>query len=238
MGALRSVIMTCAIAVTCTVPVYPQLPGDCSGADQDRNASFTRFSVEAVMRGDAQRAVSLMREMETGLSPGCRAALDRQQPARVLCTANERNLILDHYQGMIGAAFKQDIQRVFELFDGMEASVSSQCWLAVNQSTDPDILQACSADELDTMASFAGPIVRSTRSAVVSGDLSQMVQVLEDLQRRLSPSCNQGLAKAAQRNPPPAAGSPPRLPSVEDHGNGTYSVPGVGWCTPTDCAAE
>jgi hypothetical protein len=71
---------------------------------------YTSAAVEALMQeDDVAKFVAILREMESGLSKACRVALNREQPARVRCTARERELVLRHYEGIIQVALHRVI---------------------------------------------------------------------------------------------------------------------------------
>lgn len=227
---------------------YAQLPSGCNSADQNRYANFTVAAVQALVnKGDPERFIALMRESETGLSKACQAALNRDQPTRVRCTAKEHTTILQHYQAMISNTLAGNAQQFFVLMAHMEESVSPTCWLAVNQPNDPGVRRNCSSSELDGIASFTGPMIRASLSAATTGDVSPLVnlmQLQEQIQNeRLSPRCRSVLAQAAQHQAQQQAqisqnkGTPIPLPGVNDHGGGVLSVPGVGACTPSGCMA-
>jgi len=236
-------MIACTFLSAWGVAANAQLPDECTGADHTRAAVYTDAAVKALLQqGDTEKFIALLREMESGFSQECRAALDRQQPVRVRCTATERELVLKHYDAIIGAAYQGDVPRMFALFQNLEASVSPTCWLALNQHDDPRVRKICSAAELDAMASYAGPAMRAMQRMLMTGDTSQLLQLAQESTAQLSPECAQAVAQAQQKaaaaqQPAGGAKPPMSLPNVLDHGGGTLSVPGVGACTPSGCMA-
>lgn len=233
-------IVTFTFLSVWAVVAHAQLPDGCSSADLERSKVYTSAAVKALLQEDnAARFVALLREMESGLSKACRAALNREQPVRVRCTADERELVLQHYHGIIAAALVGNMQRLFALFENLEASLSRTCWLAANQHDDPRVRKICSAAELDMMASYVGPATRATQRAMMTGDISQLFQLVQEMTAKLSPECSQAVDQAQKKKTPPPKPSktPMTLPGVNDHGGGTLSAPGLGACTPSGCMA-
>lgn len=230
------------LIISCGATAHAQLPDGCGSADSKRAADYTNAAANALAQdGNIAKYIALLREMESGLSSTCRAALNRLQPARVRCTAGERELVLRHYEAIIGAALTGEVDRMFGLFQNLEASVSRTCWLAVNQHDDRRIRQTCSAAELDMMASYVGPAMRAMQDALITYDASQLLKLLKEQTAKLSPDCSQAVAwmqqAKLQQQAHNAGKTPMQLPGVIDHGGGTLSAPGLGACTPSGCMA-
>src|SRR5262249_16423639 len=132
-----------------------QLPAACLAADQQSVAQYTQLAIQALLDGRTGRFTELSQEFEAGLSSGCRAALARGHPASVRWTQGEKSTVLTAYSEMMAAALVGDLQRLFRLSDDLEASVSHSCWIAINRHQDPVVVQACTDQELDYIASFA-----------------------------------------------------------------------------------
>ncbi len=237
--AIFTLMTLCMFVLVSAVPVNAQLPGGCSSTDQKRVDQYTDAAVNALVNGNLARFDGLTREIESGLSKTCRAALDREQPIRVRCTADERKLVLQYYDAILLSILNMDLESYFDSYENLEGSVSSACWLALNQHDDPRIRRACSAGELDLMASYAGPVLRATKQVLLTGDLSEILQLSQQLTSQLSSKCYTTVAQVQQEKQVPKnnqpAGNLQRPPRVYDHGGGTFSVPGLGACTPGGC---
>lgn len=216
----------------------------CSAEDLQRAEARAERAVQALLEGDTERFVRLSRAADAKLPPACRALMVRRQPAMLKCTAEERETTLSSYVDMMTAALVGDLPHYFELAEELEESLSPACWIAVNRHQDARVVQACSEQELDTMASGAGPMMRALEQATYTGDFIPMLQIVGLATSALSPACSAALSDFQRRSQmaqgpwPSPASSQVGLPSVMDHGGGTFSMSGVGGCSPTSgCVA-
>jgi hypothetical protein len=248
-----------------TAPVRAQLPSGCSSADQKHAAVYADAAVRALLNKENGKVAALNTELESGLSKACLAALDREQPVRVRCSKDERNKVLKHYQSMMASLLHEDYQGYFRSARNLEASVSSGCWLALNQTQDPRFRQACSASDLDVMASYAGRQLRVAERALQRTkpgevpDASELEPLLKKEYAQISPECQNAWDRVMEENtkaieaelakkaagaelpqeparPRPGYGNGLQMPPrVYDHGGGTFSAPGIGACGPSGC---
>jgi hypothetical protein len=232
----------CMFVVAWAAPVHAQPPGGCSSADQARYTNYSERAVNALLKEqDVETFIGLMHEMDSGLSGSCRAALEREQPARVRCTHEERKLLLQHQYAIIVAALQGNALKIWSLLEHLEASVSSACWLAINRPDDRRVQQRCSDNELGIIASYAGPLNRATERVLrryqQTGnlDLSDFINIAQQRQAQLSQACNNALSQTGPGPNEPS--TPPKLGNIIDHGGGTLSAPGIGACTPSGCMA-
>lgn len=211
----------------------------CSQEEAGIRAQYEAASLEALRRGDMNRYRDMKLSLEGELSPSCRRLLDEVEPMRVQCSAQEKELVLQHYSAVFQAAQNLDVMRVIDVMLHLEAEISQQCWVAANRHIDPQVVAACTGRELDHIASFAGPTLRMTRGLLTGSnvDLNAALTLGQGMTAPLSQGCNQALANIQQ--PPGPAPDPfnygPR--NVIDHGGGTYSVPGTGACSSAGCIA-
>jgi hypothetical protein len=241
-------VAVCITAMAWAVPADAQLPGGCSSADQERYAEYSKDAVSALLegKGNSTQFIALTSKMESGLSTGCRAALDREQPARVRCALEERNVALEHYKAYIVAVLQSDPMRPYVVLEHLEASVSSACWLALRRPDNPGIRRGCSDRELEIIASYDGSLNRASLHVLQrflqrgEFELSEFIDVARQRQARLSPACNNALDRAAvetEKSKESGKAAPPPGGGVNDHGGGTFSAPGLGACTPGGCMA-
>lgn len=214
----------------------------CSASDQKLISTYSSAAVEALVAGNLERSIALSQQLDQKLSPGCLKELARSEPVRSNCSVDEKKIALTHYEGVIEATLRSNIARVFALLDDLEQSLSQKCWIAVNYPQDAEVQQACSSSELTLIASAAGPARQALKRAMMTGDVSDTFQLLQQLSARLSGDCQTALAQAqakAQQKQQYPGGSPrPQMPdAIQDHGNGTYVMPGVGACTNNGCMA-
>jgi hypothetical protein len=222
-------------------PADWQMPGGCASADRIRAENYRRAAENALLQGGgAAKSMALLREMESGLSKACRAALDQEQPARVRCKANERELVLRRYGEMVRLVAMGDFDETFAMYENLEASVSRNCWIAANQHSDPRIRKNCSATELDTMATYASPGARTLKHALMTGDMLPTLQLIQEMRSKVSPRCDQALAQVQQIEvKQQRSRAPMQLRDVYDHGNGILSAPSLGVvCGPSGCMAN
>lgn len=212
------------------------LPAGCSAADAGRAEVYSQAIVGKLLDSDLEAYARLVVEFERGLSKPCRAALERMQPERRRCNAQERKQVVDSFAAQFALAAAGDLLGMFDASQALEQAISRSCWLAVNQPVQPMVRQACSHAELDQIAAHSGPLREATRVMLSSLDIEPYLGVVQSMFASVSPSCRQGMQSAVQqsaRQPSPGAAS--TNPRIHDHGHGTLSVPGVGACTPSGC---
>lgn len=227
-------------AATAVIAVYsPTAEAQaCSAADDQVRAQYQQASLQALMSGDLSQYRSLQQSLPGALSSPCRTRLDQLEPMRVRCTAQEKSTVLAHYQAIVQAVQNVDLDRVFDVIGNLEATVSRPCWLATNRHTDPQVVNACTVGELDHLAEFAGPILRATRVAMNTLDAGPLIQLTQQLAAPLSQHCYAAIIQNQQKVQQAQNAANAYLPqNVYDHGGGTYSVPGTGACTSTECIA-
>ena len=169
-------------------------------------------------------------------APPWKVAVADPGPTPPECSSDEKQAVLLSYAEMIQAAAAGDIYQIFALTEGLEESLSESCWVAINRSKDPDVRNACTAAEIDLVASAAGPLLRALERVLTTGDPSDTLEVTVALTSRLSPDCWSAFGRAQQQQQPPTSRQY-RPPNVLDHGGGTFSVPGVGTCSSSGCMA-
>lgn len=231
-------IAACLFAVTWIAPVHAQLPSGCSSADQARYARYIQDAIKGLVEGNTEHYTTSMNQMESGFSKGCRTALDRHQPTRVRCTSHERELVMEQF-GQMYTSLGDNYEEYLVLYEELRESITPACWSAVHRPNDPKIVKACSGAELDLSASYVLPMLRAFQHLLTTNDLSEILQLEQEVHSQRSPACNSAFAAAQPKAPSPHPGSQPRqsLPSAHDHGGGTFSVDGVGACGPTGCIA-
>jgi len=216
--------------------VAPAAHAACTGQDIAGIVSRTNAANAAIRAGNLKQYVQAMRDSNAQVPAECRPVLDRLQPMATRCMAEEKRLAMDAFAIMMRAAPVGDVRRMLAAYDALERAVTPRCWIGINLRNEPDVVSNCSPAELEGLAALAGPAMRATGHAFATGDFSALFQVLSALPA-FSPACN---AAIARNTPPPQAHGRPRLGApggVNVHGNGTYSVPGVGACTPSGCMA-
>lgn len=241
------------VALAWSAPAAALLPIGCTEADNTRVAQYVDRQTQALVNGDTARFIALTNQMEDGFSKSCRTALNREQPVRTRCSANERGLAVVQIQTIFLSVLAGDLETAFLAFAQLEKAVSWDCWLALNQSDKPQVRASCSASELDYMAAQAGPMVSAVRSKLETDDDDPMEQVLQNIAGSVSPRCWSALeAVAAQlqeelerelllqqqmerQQQMKKYSTPMPLPRVFDHGGGTFSAPGLGACGPSGC---
>ena len=196
----------------------------CSSADDQVRGQFQRASLAALSTGNLNGYSRLQESLPGRLSSSCRSQLNRLEPVRVNCTAQEKNEVLQHFQASIQTVLRGDVLQVFAILDDLEASVSGQCWLASMRHTDPRVVNACTGAEMDHMASFASPILRATRAMLTTGDLS-LAQLSLRVLERLSQNCIGALAQLQAEAQQPQNQATASLPGVLDHGRGGVNAP-------------
>lgn len=208
----------------------------CSDQDIARIVSQTQAANEAIAAGNLQRYVQANQAMKAQAPANCRQYLDRLQPMATRCTAQEKHLAVEAIKTMMRAVSAVDVQGFFGTYTNLERAVTPRCFVGINMHSKPDVVSNCTAVELESLAALAGPIMRATQRALETGDNSGLFQVLGAM-----PALSSECAGAIQRNtprPPPQRQARPRPSApggVIDHGNGTYSVPGVAACSPSEC---
>jgi hypothetical protein len=247
LGALGGLLI--ATGSASAAPDGVPLPDACSASDRALMTAVASDQVEALASGDLDRYAQLSRGVEASLSAACRRALDKLSPARVKCSAEEKQQLLSGMQALMEAVNAGDLMRTLQMAGDLEASVSPSCWIAMNRPQEPALQRGCTSSELDAIAGMVGPTCRATAAFLATGDLEAFLQTVQELQSQvtaaLSAKCMSAVMQVQQaqvaRQPPPGPPSPSRPsdpPSfVHDHGNGTYSVSGVGYCDRSGCAA-
>jgi hypothetical protein len=240
-SGIQRAVRWCAVAGVAAVALMilpPEATAQtCSAADQQVRSQYESESLRALVTGDLNKYQNLQQSLPHQLSSSCRQILNQMEPMRVKCTAQEKNAVLEHYQAVTEAGFSGDVMRIFAIMENLEATLSKACWDATNRPTDPRVQGACTAEELDHVASFAGPMRRAT-SRFLTGDLGSILQLSQQMYAPLSQHCTSVLQRVQQerqqaQNPARQYGSE----NVLDHGGGTLSVPGLGACTPSGCMA-
>jgi hypothetical protein len=133
-----------------------------------------------------------------------------------------------------------DLVGVLNAIGALEDGLSPACWTAVNYPVDPAVQLACSSTELNILASASRKLLSAYRALLTSGDFSPLMQVSLNLANtQLSRVCAAALQQAQNPYQQQWKGGMalPGVSNVYDHGGGTYSVPGVGACTPSGCMA-
>ena len=229
---------TAGIAAT---PSHAQIPSGCSSSDQKLVSSYTQSAVDALVAGDLKRSLQLSQELDAKLSSACLAGFAQSQPARVKCSANEKQTTVDHYKAMMQSLLGGDAIRYLRLWRHLAESVSQPCWIALNYPQDAGVQRGCSSSELNLIASSAGPSIQASLRLLEKLDFTETIQLVQYLSARLSPGCQAALAEAQRKaqiqTPNTPRGSVNRPSGVLDHGGGTYSMPGFGACTPGGCLA-
>lgn len=217
--------------------LYVAAQSGCSASDQKLISHYSNAAVKALVSGDMERSVEVMQELDQKLSPGCLRELAQSQPVRTNCSLDEKKITLAHYEAVIQAISNADFMRMFDLVDHLEDSISRVCWIAVNYPQDAGVRQACSSSELTLIASAAGPARQAFKSILMAGDFTQTVELLQALSEKLSIDCQSALSRVQQPPPPPGRINRTQVMpgSIQDHGGGTYVMPGVGACTPSGC---
>ena len=218
-------------------PCCAQIPSGCSSSDQKLISSYTQAAVDAVVAGDLNRALQISQALEAKLSSACLAGFAQSQPARVRCSANEKQTALVHYKAMMQAVLGSDYILYLRLWGHLQESLSEACWLALNYPQDAGVRQACSSSELNLIASSAGPSIQASLRLMTSLDFTETLRLLQFMSARISPGCQRAMAEAQRISTPGPSGGLNRPSGVMDHGGGTYSVAGVGACTPSGCMA-
>jgi hypothetical protein len=225
------------LGLVCLVSVVaPAAHAACTRQDIAGIVSRTNAANAALGAGNLEQYMQAMRATNAQVPADCRPVLDRLQPMATRCTAEEKRLAMDAFAVMMRAAPWGDLRRMLASYDALERAVTPRCWIGINLRTEPDVVSNCSPAELEALAALAGPVFRASAQAVETGDASGVFQALAAMPA-LSQACDAAIARnmpkpsqqQAQRSALPGPGS------VNDHGNGTYSVPGVGACTPSGC---
>lgn len=210
----------------------------CTDQDVAAIVSRTNAANAAIRAGSVEGYVQAMRAANAQVPADCRPVLDRLQPMATRCSAAEKRVAMDAFGSMMRAAPAHDWRRMVTAYDALERAVTPGCWIAINLRTEPDVVVNCRPAELERLASLAGPLIRATGRAADTGDASGVLQVLGGMPA-LTPRCQGAIQRNTPRPAAQAGGRPrPNAPgSVNDHGGGLYSVPGVGACGPSGCMA-
>lgn len=210
----------------------------CSADEAQAIVSRTLAANAAARQGQLEGFVAAMKALPSQVPPGCRGLLERLQPMASRCNAEEKGRALNAFAVIVSAAAAGDLRRLMDAYDGLERSVGRRCWIAVNMRTEPEVVARCTPAELEGLAAQAAPVLRATMRALGSGDMSGLMQAMGGLPQ-FSPPCAAAIQRHSQQ-PRAGAGGRPAVgapASVNDHGNGTLSVNGVGACGPSGCIA-
>lgn len=218
------------------------LPALASG---DCRAEQSRTILDAALAGVQAEAASPGAFLATmaswqGVPAACRPLIARLQPVAAQCNAAERQLLAPLTRQMTIAAMGGDLPGLLATYDRAGAALSPTCWRAANQHTHPAVVKACSAGELEHLASAAPTVLRGTLLAAATLDLQAAVSLAGQTARltaELAPACQAAIYQVVQLQAPgrpgmAGAGSPS---SVISHGPGRYSVPGLVYCDPASC---
>ena len=221
-SALYATICVAAVFATYSPSADAQA---CSAADDRIRTQYQEASLNALMSGDLDRYRNLQQSLPRELSSSCRSRLDELEPMRTRCTAQEKNEVLGHIDAVVQAAQNNNVMLIFDYMKRLEATVSSQCWLAVNRHTDPRVVRACTGAELDDIASFAGLMMRATREMLSTFNMMPLLQHTQNLIARLSQQCQSAIGQFQQQAQQAQNQSRIYGPSsILDHGGGGLIV--------------
>lgn len=211
------------------------LPAGCTPADQQRAIDYQSAGADRLVQQDLDGYMRLVAEFERGLGKRCMAALERAQPDRKRCTLAERKLAIEGIALQYRYAAAGQLDAIFEASEALEQQLSRGCWLAINQPTAAVVRGACSPGELDQIAAHASPLRDAMRVMLSTLDVGPFLNVTSSMFNAVSPPCQQAMQQAVAQAQSSGRSSLPMEGRVLDHGNGTYSVPGLGACTPSGC---
>jgi hypothetical protein len=236
--AIRHTSIVVALVFLAGGAPSPGRANTCSASEQQRIDARRQRAIGDLKAGKLAGYRELLRTPDPELSPECRRAQERDFPASTKCTQTEKGLILSSTGEAMDAARSGNLERVIVVIETLYDRLSPACWTAMSYPLDPAVQRACSSEELSLMASSSGRSVAALRVLRTRGDPSPMLQVSLELLSRLSPECVGAVTVAQQAAQQRWRGSPPPgVSNVYDHGGGTYSMPGVGACTPSGCMA-
>lgn len=216
-------------------PAVAAAPEVCTDGQWRTILDETTAALEAERRTPSGAFLETMRAWRQAPA-ACQPLLARLQPAAVHCNADEKAMGLQQWRAMSAAASSADLRTMIAAYDGLIAGVGPACLRALHQHVHPVVVQACSAAELEGVATEAPTVLRATLVASLTMDPNEMTQVtarISQLMRTLTPGCLGAIQQVAKNQPGSGAGAD--MGGVFDHGNGRYSVPGVAYCDPTSC---
>lgn len=214
----------------------------CTEDDRAQVAVAEHAAIHRLQNQDLAGYQEVLESLDSELSASCRAQLNRMFPARTRCTSAEKDVAMLRLRRAFTAAAAGEIGRTLDALSSIQDDVSEECWLALNYPTHPKVQATCDGDERAFLARASGPALEALEALYHSGDPDPAINVASAMVSHVSAEC---LAAVREANAPPDGGSaspgpspaPPAVSNVYDHGGGTYSMPGVGACTPTGCMA-
>lgn len=225
----------------------PARAADCSESEQRRIESRQRNALRELKAGNVAAYRELLRTPDAQMSPACRAEQVRRNPASTICTEQEKSAVLVRYQNMVrlvgptgSRATLATLGTALDELAALEDEVSSECWTALFYPTDQRVQEACSIGEKNLLAAGATSAISATRHLLSVGDPGPMLDLATSLMSRLSPACYAAASAAGQGGGGTASGGRSQAPgfsNVYDHGGGTFSMTGVGACSPSGCVA-
>ena len=227
------------IAMLTMAPAFAQ-GQTCSSEDDTLLQYYQMASLNALIGGDINTYFDLQQELPTTLSSSCQVYLNKLEPMRVTCTQDEKNEIMQSYQTAMKAAKKGNFNKGFRTFKRLEKKLSSACWIATNRHTAPQVVNACSNQELDHMASYSGPMLDASQELLRNWNMEPLMKLRKEAFGGLSEPCattmnNYELQLIASSFGDSDANSSYVPPSIIELGDGIYTVPGSGACTPSGC---
>ena len=222
-------VPTPAAAVPAPV-VETSPPGVCS-EEMERE-----IFAEAADRGDVASYRAATQRLKSAPAE-CRPVLDRLQPMAMRCSEPEVKTLMLGTTQLADAGAAGNMQAFLAAYERIEQAVTPVCWQAMHRHSHPEVVTACSTEDLDRLAAHAPEVLRSTMLAAASQDTNRMLQVQAatvSLMQSLPPACLASIqgANRAQSSTPSGSGG---MPGVYDHGAGAYSVPGVAYCGASGC---
>ena len=212
----------------------------CSSEDDTLLQYYQMASINALIGRDINTYFDLQQELPTTLSSSCQVYLNKLEPMRVACTQDEKNQIMRSYQVAVKSAEKGNANKGFRAFKRLEKKLSSACWIASNRHTAPQVVNACSDQELDHMASYSGPMLDASQELLRTWNMEPFLKLRKEAFSGLSERCatnmnNYEIQLIAASLEDVDANSSYVPPSIIELGDGIYSVPGSGACTPSGC---
>jgi hypothetical protein len=223
-----------------------EMPESCSGLEKSLISQYNNEAINALKKGDSTKYINLMNELEGKLSADCQLGINKLEPARDSCTKSEKEIVLTYFKDLISAILNGDINinLMIRLYENLEQSISHKCLIATYRNQDPRLKKACSSKDFDTIASYAGQILRTAERAMTTLDPTESINLTQEIYTNISDECSSILTQIQLGNQPAGIDRGPGTPQtikmpeqVIDHGGGTYSVPGVGACGFGGCMA-
>jgi hypothetical protein len=154
-------------------------------------------------------------------------------PTKKTCSSEEIEMLITGIRQAQELSLQGDLRGVIRVTRRMSQALSSTCQQAVAEAQGQQGPSPCSADEMELILD----VLDEAMAAVQQGDFEGSLRPLERLQA-VSQRCQAAIAEAQQAplrsRPARPFGAPA---SVEDHGNGTYVSPGLGYCDRSSCGA-